>query len=114
MRPRIYIAGPYTKPDPCINTHKAIVVANFLWSCGYAPFIPHLCHLWHTMTPKPYEEWTEYDFQFLDCCAAVFRMDGESEGADREVKFAQERGIPVYYTYASLTREVPCPAGNPF
>lgn len=103
MRLRIYVAGPYTKPDPCINTHEAIEVADFLWSCGFAPFIPHLSHFWHTMSPKPYEDWLEYDLQFLVCCDALFRMDGESSGADAEEKFANDHNIPVFYTYAALT-----------
>jgi hypothetical protein len=33
----------------------------------------------------------------LEKCDAIFRIKGESNGADKDVKLAVERGIPVYY-----------------
>lgn len=50
---RVYVAGPYTKPDPRINTHNAIKAAAELMDAGYAPYVPHLNHLWHTVAPRP-------------------------------------------------------------
>lgn len=50
---KVYIAGPYTKPDPCINTHNAIMVGEQVWSAGMVPFVPHLTHFWHTIKPHP-------------------------------------------------------------
>ena len=102
LKKRIYVAGPYTKPDPCINTFNAIQAANELMDLGFAPFIPHLSHFWHTVTPKPYEEWMEYDAQFLGCCDAVLRLPGESSGADREIGQAMQLGIPVFRTVEEL------------
>lgn len=104
-RKRIYIAGPYTKPDPCINTNIAIKIANDLWDAGYAPFIPHLSHFWHTVTPKPYPEWLAIDRCWVAACHAVLRFDGFSSGADQEVALANELGIPVCYSIEKL-REV--------
>lgn len=95
-RPRVYVAGPYTRPDPCENTRRAIDVGNALWDRGYAPFIPHLSHFWHTVTPRPYSMWTEYDLQFLPVCDALLRMPGESPGSDGEVEMAKRLGIPVF------------------
>lgn len=96
QRPRIYVAGPYTKPDPCINTREAILAGNVLWNAGFAPFIPHLSHLWHTVSPQPYDMWLDYDLQFLTACQGVLRLPGESSGADKEVIFASNKGIPIF------------------
>ena len=103
---RIYVSGPYTKPDPVENTHKAIQVGNRLRDAGHFPFIPHLTLLWHSVTPKPYDFWMEYDFEWVKACDAVLRMPGESSGADREVALAEQLGIPVFYSEADLLEGV--------
>ena len=94
-KPLIYLAGPYTNPDPVINTHKAIKVATALIDSGYpyCPVIPHLTLLHHMVTPKPLEFWYEHDLNMLAACAAVVRLPGASSGADMEMEFAAERGI---------------------
>ena len=102
-RPLVYVAGPYSSPDPCANTHEAIAVADrisaFCW-----PLIPHLSHFWHTMSPKPYEFWTEHDFVLLARCDALLRFPGESPGADAEVGFSYTAGIPVFTDEAELRK----------
>lgn len=41
--PIVYIAGPYTNPDPVANTHNAIKIADQLYVDGVCvPIIPHL------------------------------------------------------------------------
>ncbi len=99
---RVYVAGPYTKPDPCANTHEACRIAGELVSLGFVPFIPHLTHFWHTMEPRPYEFWLEYDMEWLRCCDAVFRFPGESSGADKEIEEARRLNIPVFYATTAL------------
>jgi hypothetical protein len=100
-RPLVYVAGPYSKPDPCENTNRAILAANRLLDCC-APLIPHLSHFWHTVTPKPYEEWLALDLEYLRRCDVVLRLPGESSGADGEVAFALEHGIPVFHDEPAL------------
>lgn len=92
---RIYLAGPYTKPDPCANTHAAIRMADAVADRGYVPFVPHLTHLWHTVSPKPYPFWLDQDMHWLRVCDVVLRFGGESSGADAEVAEAKRLGIPV-------------------
>lgn len=95
-RPVIYIAGPYTNPDPVENTHKAVRFANHLLSSGMAyPLVPHLSMLWHTICPRPYEDWLEIDLAHMARCDGVIRLPGQSTGADDEVRIARERGMPV-------------------
>jgi hypothetical protein len=96
-RPLVYVAGPYTHPDPVSNTNAVIVLASELVDEGLVtPFVPHLTMLWHAISPRPLDFWYEYDIAFLGRCDALYRMEGPSTGADREVEFAHARGIPVF------------------
>lgn len=99
---RIYVAGPYTKPDPCINTNTAIVWGNAFMALGAVPFVPHLTHFWHTVSPKPYETWLDYDNQWIPCCDAIYRFPGESSGADKEGALAKSLGIPVFTDFEAV------------
>ena len=95
---RIYVSAPYSKGDVCINVRKAIEAGDRLLEMGHTPFIPHLTHFWHYVSPKPYETWLEIDRRWIDCCDAVLRLEGESNGADLEVKYAKNLGKTVYYS----------------
>ena len=99
---RVYVAGPYSKGVVAENVREAIRWADHLLRCGFTPFVPHLTHLWELVSPKPYEEWLAYDFEWLVMCNAVLRLSGESPGADREVAEAERLGIPVFYTVTDL------------
>ncbi len=99
---KVYIAGPYTKPDPCINTKESIDVANRLMELGFVPFVPLLSHFWHTMTPKPYGVWLAYDLEWVGACDALLRTPGDSSGADLEVAHAIKIGVPVFYDILAL------------
>ena len=96
--PLIYIAGPYTRPDPVENTHKAIQVGLELYETGLmVPFVPHVSLLVHLVAPRPYTYWLDYDIHFLAHCHAIYRIRGESSGADDEVQWAFENAIPIFF-----------------
>ena len=100
---RIYVAGAYTKGDVIINVRKALLVADHLIELGYTPYVPHLSHFWHFLSPKTYGFWLKYDLSFLAYWAeGVLRLDNESKGADHEVALALSLDIPVYYGIESL------------
>jgi hypothetical protein len=99
---KIYVAGPYTKGDVAQNVKRAIMTGNNLRALGHTPFIPHLTHFWHLIQEHDIEYWYAYDMEWLEQCEAVFRMRGESKGADEEVRRAQELGMPVYYSFTDL------------
>jgi hypothetical protein len=107
---RVYVAGPYTRPDPCANTHRAVHVGQKLWDGGYAPFVPHLTHFWHTMIPNPYESWLAFDIEWLHACDVMLRLDGESSGADKEEEEAKKSGIPVVRSLKELRERFPIAA----
>lgn len=103
---KVFISGPYTKGDVALNVKKAMDISNVLMEQGYAPYCPHLTHFLHMNKRQPYEKWLELDCQFLVLCDAIYRIEGESNGADKEVKLAEERGIPVFYSLEILYKQL--------
>lgn len=102
-RPLVYLAAPYTTPDPVTNTHTAIKVASELIDGGLVtPVVPHLTLVWNLVDPREVEFWYAYDLAILARCDAVLRMPGVSTGADAEVQFAADRGIPVLNSMEEL------------
>jgi len=96
-QPLIYIAGPYTNPDPVGNTRRAIAAGMGLYDrTGCGVIIPHLSLLSHFLDPRPVEDWYQFDLKLLEHCSAVYRLSGVSTGADREVVHAQALKIPVF------------------
>lgn len=95
-RPLVYIAGPYSHPDPVANTNAVIAFASELIDEGLVtPFVPHLTLLWHAVRPRPLDFWYAYDVAVLRRCDALYRLRGASTGADAEVAYAKAAGIPV-------------------
>lgn len=99
---RIYIASPYTLGDCAVNVRRQIDVFTRLLEMGHTPFAPLLSHFVHLVHPQEYDKWLEWDFAWLDVCDCVLRLDGESKGADMEVKRAKEKGIRVIYSIDEL------------
>ena len=95
--PLVYVAGPYTKPDPVENTHRMIKIADALLNLGVVPVVPHLTLFWHFLCPRSYEEWLSYDLHLMARCDAVLRVPGASNGADGEVSYALAHDLPVIY-----------------
>ena len=102
-KPLIYIAGPYTHGDPVTNTRDAVEEGMRIYEAtGAGVIVPHLSLLAHVMFPRPLDYWYNFDLAQLIYCDAVYRLDGPSHGADREVAFAEEHGIPVFLDRRAL------------
>lgn len=100
---RVYIASAYSNGDVALNVRKVIEAADRLVELGHTPYIPHLTHFWHLISPKEYEFWLNYDDSFLEHWAeCVLRLDNESKGADKEVVKALRLRIPVYWSLTEL------------
>lgn len=94
--PLVYIASPYTLPEPIANTRRAIDAFNVLADAGYTPFVPHLTLLCQLVEPREPEWWYAHDLELLARCDILLRLPGESWGADQEVEFCRENGILVF------------------
>lgn len=96
-RPVVYVAGPYSQGDPAENVATAVRVASLLMDRGWAwPLVPHLSHLWHMIAPRPHRDWIDLDLALLARCDGLVRLPGASAGADGEVDWAVEHGVPVH------------------
>ena len=92
----IYISGPYSIGDKVMNVLRAIEAGNQVLEIGAIPFIPHLCHFWDMMTPRPLEDWMKIDYEMLKRCDGLLWLEGKSIGAWDEVGYALRHQIPVY------------------
>jgi hypothetical protein len=115
--PTVFIASPYTKGDPAVNTHfQCKIFDQLLTDRQVLPVAPLWTHFQHLLYPRPYKDWIDYDQAMLrlyDCC---LRLDAEvssaekkytyletqSSGADAEVATFIKNGKPVFYSIADL------------
>lgn len=99
----VYIAGPLTGKHQDANVKIAVDTAARLRRRGLVPFCPHTATLEAMITGESdYELWLAWDFAWIKKCDAMLRLPGESAGSDREVAYAQEHEIPVFYNEQDL------------
>lgn len=98
----VYVAGPYTHGDVAVNVRSAIEIGLVIIKAGLAPYIPHLSHFMHMHEPQQYECWMGVDMAWIEKCDALYRLPGYSPGADREVRHAKARQIPVFENFQDL------------
>jgi len=99
---KVYIASPYTIGDVAVNVKVQMDMADILMDEGFLPFVPLYSHFQHMAHPRPYEDWIYMDLEWIKSCDALLRLPGESKGADGEVNFAKQLGIPVFYNIKDL------------
>lgn len=106
MKPFVYIAGPYTIPEPIENTRKAIQIGYILFNKGLCiPFVPHVSLIQGLVTGNNnWEYWLKFDLEVIEHMDALLRLPGKSKGADKEVKHAKKLGIPVFYNIEDLEK----------
>lgn len=107
----ILIAGPYrsgTNDNPELmlrNLKNLEAIALPLFRKGHVPMIgewvalPLIVLAGSTKTGD--KAWEEIQYpvahRLLEKCDAVFRIPGESKGADEDVRIAKERGLQVFF-----------------
>ena len=94
---KIYIAGPVTIGNRTLNIRAALDAAEAVLKKGHVPFIPHLFEVWDLVYPHGYDTLMMMCLEWVDACDAVYRIPGESSGADREVMRAEGRAMFIYY-----------------
>jgi len=106
----LYLAAPYTHPDPVVRNERVQLVnaaAAELIRMGRVVFSPlTMTHPLDILLAKESETlgsdyWVKFDEAFMEFCSdiAVLRLDGwkDSSGVAREIRFFSERGRPIYY-----------------
>ncbi len=104
---KIYLATPYSDPDPAIQQSRFEVVnrvAGDLMREGFLVFSPIThCHSIALVSdlPKDWKFWKEIDLAFILWVDEVYvlRQDGwkESIGVTAEIKIAKELNKPIIY-----------------
>lgn len=113
VKPWVYISSPYSKGDPCINArHQCYIFDRLMEQRIVLPYAPLWSHFQHTMYPRQYSDWVEYDLMIIPRFDACLRVDAvysklgyeqhSSTGADREVEEFLSLGKPVFYSVGSL------------
>lgn len=105
----VYIAGPYSLGDQAQNVRNAVLAGSQLLDLGFAPFIPHLTHFWHMLTPRSYDTWMRLVTYWLKHCDALIRLPGDSSEADKEVRAANALELPVYLSVDAFLGDHPRP-----
>ncbi len=100
-KPLVYVAGPIGgNPFGCVR--QAAAAWAILREAGCVPFLPQLSVLHEMVDPQSYETWLEYDFDVIRQCDALFRLPGQSPGADAEVEFAHSLGLSVFDSFEDV------------
>lgn len=105
----IYVASPYSDPDPAVRFHRYNAVGDFIQSrirrdnhpMLYSPIV-HWAPLAEKYDfPTHYEFWKRIDHSMINAAEAVWvlRLQGwkNSLGVTSEIAFAREANKPVVY-----------------
>lgn len=93
---RIYLAGPISS-NPEAHLEKALEVATVVIDKGHNPYVPNLMFYLEAIKPRDYETWMTLDEEWLCASDAIYRIPGESPGADRETTLAAKLGLVVIH-----------------
>jgi hypothetical protein len=94
-RLRVYVAGPISS-NVFEGVARGSAAGRKLFLDGLAPFVPHFDAYWW-LPEGNWNAYLEYDLEYISVVDAVYRLDGDSKGADLECRVARELGIPIFY-----------------
>lgn len=105
----IYIAGPFRpkRKNDCWemeqNIRRAEELAFEVWAAGAVALCPHM-NTAHFQNALPDDVWLWGDVEMLGRCDAILMTPkwAESVGAICEHGFAEEHGMPVFYSVDEL------------
>lgn len=120
-RTRIYISGPIsngglaTDAEAEANVGTAAAVFRKLASMGLAPLAPQSTWYLHSLhhVRLSHADWIDIDLAWIDVADVLFRIPGESLGADMEVAHALAKGLPVVHSFRELSEMLGAPEPFP-
>lgn len=94
----VYVAGPLTEGNWPANVALALDVGERLRKGGLVPFVPHMTATsWALRHPTvPHSEWMAWCLAWVERCDVLLRIEGVSQGSQREVWRALSLTVPVY------------------
>lgn len=104
---KVYIASPYWDDDHFVryeNVKRQMHIADKLLAEGFLPFWPLHYFFIEQHHHREEVEWLAISLQWMRSMDALVRLDGDSKGADREVAFAQDINIPVFFGVDDLLK----------
>jgi hypothetical protein len=107
---RVYLSAPYSADTPeerLANTRRAMALGFRLIQMGFSPYVPHLSHYVDEMAKAEgetitYQEWLDYDCEWLLACDAILAPLARSPGVEHECRVASLNGIPEFDSIESL------------
>jgi hypothetical protein len=103
----IYIASPYSHPDPLVMQERYEKVRDYVAHClnngmyVYSPINDNHPVALHHSLPTTWEFWSGLDKHFMDRCdyMIVYKLPGweTSIGVAAELAYAKEIGLNVQY-----------------
>ncbi len=103
----VYLSGPITaSATHSVEDNVAAALRVYL-DCirrGIPAFAPQLTAAFPSAFGIDYETWMAYDFAVLDRCTHMLMLDRyrESAGAMREMDYALDRNLPIFYHIDAL------------
>lgn len=105
----VYVAGPYSSPDPVINTKIAMEIGDLLEDTGkFIAYIPHLSMFRHLLHNRQYDYWLIHGLIVLKRCDCMIRIPGKSRGTIIEQSFASINDIPVLEITETMMKNKNC------
>ena len=107
-RLRVYVAGSYSGPDVMTvlgNMRRGIRLATAVLQAGFAPFCPWFDHQYCLHADIKLSDLYAYSMSYVECADAVLVVPvgaETSKGTQAELKFAEERGIPIFWSLCEL------------
>lgn len=104
-RPVVYISGPISGSGNLYeNINRGVVYWDQMIEDGLAPICPHMNDFGYIMQGRK-PDWSTAlacDLPLVSRSDALFRIAGDSEGADLEEWYAHRNNVPVFHDYEKL------------
>lgn len=114
MRPNtlVYISGAISPKNGKLVEQNVADASYFFLECikhGIPAYLPHLTALLPSAhSDVSYEKWMDYDLAVINFCTHMVMLPGwaKSKGAVQEETYAASKGIPIFYTFEEMLKEL--------
>lgn len=116
-----YISGPLTNGGKATaserhaNLCEAVAAFRECLALGISAYVPHLTLILESEhgVVLPHNQWIALDLPWVAKADILWRLPGDSSGADAEVAHARKHDVPVVYSLDELQRLLKYPEPFP-